>query len=66
VNVINPQGYNISNCSSGEDYQIDLIEPIPCPVTTLANDSSLNLTIPNYPFTYSTQDNYPVVYLRIS
>lgn len=66
ANIINLLGYNISNCSLGRSYQVDLIEPIPCPVTSIANEYTLNFSIPELNFSFSRQDNYPVVYFRIS
>jgi hypothetical protein len=68
TNIINPSGHNATHCSQGSDYQIDLIGPIPCPVTSLASNASpaLNETIPELAFTFARQDHYPLVHFRLS
>jgi hypothetical protein len=40
--IVNTNGDYRKDCGSGNDYQIDLISSIPCPITDLRNDTKYN------------------------
>lgn len=65
-NIVNANGYGRKNCSDGDDWQIDLIEPIPCPVTDILNGSGYNESIAGLGFSFTRMGEYPVVSFRIS
>lgn len=64
--IVNLRGFPSKRCGQEEDWQVDLIAPIDCPVTTLSSSTDLPNLIPAFGFSFSSQDNYPIVGFRIA